>query len=89
MKFSEFADQSAKELRKKKTELRAQMFEAKMKNSMGQLQSPASIKNMRRDIAKIFTALKQAQLKAEVKAPAKVAVKAKAPKKDQSVAKKK
>ncbi len=63
MKYSEFADQSAKELRKKKTELRGHIFEAKMKNSMGQLQSPASIKNMRRDIAKIFTALKQSELK--------------------------
>lgn len=58
MKYSEFSGQSANELRKKKTELRGQIFEAKMKNSMGQLQSPASIKNMKRDIAKIFTALK-------------------------------
>ena len=58
MKYSEFSSQSAQELRKKKNELRGQIFEAKMKNSMGQLQSPASIKNLRRDIAKIFTALK-------------------------------
>ena len=57
MKYSEFSGQSANELRKKKNELRGQIFEAKMKNSMGQLQSPASIKNMRRDIAKIFTVL--------------------------------
>ncbi len=58
MKYADFAGQSAPELRKKKNELRGQIFEAKMKNSMGQLQSPASIKNMKRDIAKIFTALK-------------------------------
>ncbi len=58
MKYSEFSGQSATELRKKKNELRGQVFEAKMKNAMGQLQSPASIKNMKRDIAKIFTALK-------------------------------
>lgn len=58
MKYADIAGQSAPELRKKKNELRGQIFEAKMKNSMGQLQSPASIKNMKRDIAKIFTALK-------------------------------
>ncbi len=58
MKYADIAGQSAPELRMKKNELRGQIFEAKMKNSMGQLQSPASIKNMKRDIAKIFTALK-------------------------------
>ncbi len=58
MKYSEMTGMSAQELRKKKTDIRGQMFEARMKNALGQLQSPASIKNMRRDIAKIFTALK-------------------------------
>ena len=58
MKYADVSGMSAQDLRKKKSAIRAEMFEARMKNALGQLQSPASIKNMRRDIAKIFTALK-------------------------------
>jgi large subunit ribosomal protein L29 len=77
MKFSEISGQSATELRKKKSELVAQLFEARMKNSMGQLANPMSIRHARRDIAKVATALgalatqsSEKKVAAPVKAPA-------------------
>lgn len=58
MKFAEIAGLSEKELMKKSTELRQQLFEARMKNALGQLANPMVIRHARRDIARLQTALR-------------------------------
>lgn len=61
MKFKDIKNLSVPELRKKKKEITENLFQAKMKNSLGQLGSPTQIRAMRRSLAKIETALKQAK----------------------------
>lgn len=58
MKYSDISGLSAKELNKKRQELRQEMFEARMKNTLGQLANPLSIRATRRDIARVNTALR-------------------------------
>lgn len=57
MFFSDVAGLSAKELGKKKKELQVALFDARMKNTMGQLANQMTIREARRDIARINTAL--------------------------------
>lgn len=57
MKFEEVKNLTTVELHKKMRETKEKMFEAKMKNAMGQLTNPTSIRGMRRDIARLRTAL--------------------------------
>ena len=57
MNFEDIKNLTPVELHKKIREIKENMFEAKMKNAMGQLTNPISIRGMRRDIAKLKTAL--------------------------------
>ncbi len=57
MKFTEIKDMSVTELMKKRSVLSEQLFEARMKNSIGQMSSPLQIRQLRRDIARINTAI--------------------------------
>lgn len=57
MKFVEIKDLSVAELKKKRTTLSEELFQARIKNSIGQLSNPIEIRNLRRDIAKINTAI--------------------------------
>lgn len=57
MNFEDVKNLSVVELNKKLRETKKNMFEAKMKNAMGQMTNPISIRQMRRDIAKLKTAL--------------------------------
>ena len=57
MKHTEMATLSVAELVKRKRELQATMFEAKMKNAMGQLTNPMTIRYARRDVARVNTIL--------------------------------
>ena len=57
MKFTEIKDLSVVELKKKRANLSQELFEAKIKNSMGQLANPIEIRNLRKDIARINTAI--------------------------------
>lgn len=59
MKFKEISDLTVDELNKKERELKEKMFQAKMKNSLGQLASPIEIRALRRDMARLKTALSQ------------------------------
>lgn len=63
MKFKDIKDLTKDELFKKERELKDELFQAEMKNALGQLSSPISIRKTRRDIARVKTALtsKQAQ----------------------------
>ena len=57
MKFAEIKDLTSDELRKKQTQLRDELFEAKMKHSLGQVGNPIEIRDRRRDVARILTAI--------------------------------
>ncbi len=57
VKFSDIENKSAAELIKQKNELSTKLFDMKMKNSLGQLSSPHQVRTVRRNIARINTAL--------------------------------
>jgi large subunit ribosomal protein L29 len=57
MKYADISGLSAKDLAKKVTQVQTEVFEAKMKNSLGQLADPMVIRNHRRDIARLKTAV--------------------------------
>lgn len=82
MKYSDVKDQSVAELSKKKAALTNDLFVAKMKNSLGQLGNPIEIRFLRKDLARLNTAL-TAAVKSEAKSAPKATktVKKAAPKK--------
>lgn len=57
MKFAEINELTSAELRKRTTQLRAELFEARMKHTLGQLGSPLDIRHKRKDLARLKTAL--------------------------------
>lgn len=57
MKFTEIKDMTVDELRKKEKTLREEMFETRMKHSLGQVANPLQIRAARRSIAQVKTAL--------------------------------
>ena len=59
MKYSDVKDLTVDELRKKERELRGDLFNSKMKNSLGQLASPISIRAARRNVARLKMAQSQ------------------------------
>jgi large subunit ribosomal protein L29 len=59
MKFTEVKDLTATELAKKQKAASADLFTLKMKNSLGQLANPIEIRDARRGIARIQTAISQ------------------------------
>lgn len=59
MKYQEIKDLNTSELKKKITSLKQDMFDAKMKNTIGQLANPLEIRSMRRDLARLKTVLTQ------------------------------
>jgi large subunit ribosomal protein L29 len=59
MKIKELKEMSADELRHKEAELVDQLFKLRFQKSLGQLDSPMKVKNIKRDIARIKTLLNQ------------------------------
>jgi large subunit ribosomal protein L29 len=57
MKIKELNDMSPDELKHKHEELVDQLFKLRFQKSLGQLESPMKVKNVRRDIARIKTLL--------------------------------
>lgn len=57
MKFSDIKDLTSSELHKRVVQVREELFEARMKHSLGQLGSPLDIRKKRRDMARLKTAL--------------------------------
>lgn len=57
MKFTEIKDLTSDELRKKHTGLRDELFEIKMKHSLGQIGNPLEIRGRRKDVARVLTAI--------------------------------
>lgn len=57
MKFSDIQDLTVEELRKREKTTSVELFETKMKHNLGQISNPLKIRGMRRDLARIKTAL--------------------------------
>jgi large subunit ribosomal protein L29 len=57
MKAKQLRDQTADELRAKEKELSQQLFALRLNKSTGQLESPAKVKAVRRDLARVLTIL--------------------------------
>ncbi len=65
MKIQELRELSADELRTKETELKDQLFKLRFQKSLGQLDNPMKVKNVRREIARVKTILNEMQSKTE------------------------
>lgn len=57
MKYEEIKELTATELRKRTVQLREELFQSRMKHSIGQLGNPLEIRAKRRDLARLRTAL--------------------------------
>lgn len=57
MKFEEVKELTSTELRKRVSQTRAELFESRMKHSLGQLGNPIEIRAKRKDMARLMTAL--------------------------------
>ena len=58
-KIAELRDLSLEELRSKEKDLDDQLFRLRIQKSMGQLEAPAKIRSVRRDLARVKTFLRQ------------------------------
>ena len=61
MKFQEIKNWNQTELRKKLGQLRQELFESKIKLSMKRMPNPLKIRLLRKDMARLETALHQPQ----------------------------
>jgi large subunit ribosomal protein L29 len=59
MKIKELNEFSVDELKHREAELVDQLFKLRFQKSLGQLESPMKVKNIKRDIARIKTVLNQ------------------------------
>lgn len=59
MKFNELKDLKTADLKLKKKEITQSVFEATIKNQIGQLSNPLVIRELRKDLARVNTALAQ------------------------------
>ena len=57
MKAAELREQTVEELRDKERELAEQLFALRLQKVTGQLENPAKIANLRRDLARVLTVL--------------------------------
>jgi large subunit ribosomal protein L29 len=62
MKAKELREQTAEELRIKESELYDQLFRLRFQAATAQLEKPAKIRQVRRDLARIKTVLRQKEL---------------------------
>ena len=62
MKAAELRELEAAELGSKERDLTDQLFRLRIQKSMGQLEAPAKIRGVRRDLARIKTVLRQKQV---------------------------
>ena len=57
MKASQFRDQTVEELRERERELSEQLFALRLQKVTGQLEKPARIREVRKDLARVLTVL--------------------------------
>jgi large subunit ribosomal protein L29 len=63
MKIRELRELSVDELKQKEIELEDQLFKLRFQKSLGKLDNPMKIRNIKRDVARIITLLKEFQKK--------------------------
>ncbi|MDB6029331.1 MAG: ribosomal protein [Verrucomicrobiales bacterium] len=68
MKMSELKDLTATELTAKSRDLRQEMFNLRLQQASSQLEKPARIRTIRKDIARIETQISATRKKAPAKA---------------------
>jgi large subunit ribosomal protein L29 len=73
MKASELRDLDAAELAAKLAEAKAELFNLRFQNVTGQLDNPHRLTEVRKDIARIFTVIRQRELAGEAVPSAPVA----------------
>jgi large subunit ribosomal protein L29 len=59
MKAVELRDMDTESLRSKEQELDDELFRMRIRKSLGQLEAPGKIKDVRRDLARVKTILKE------------------------------
>lgn len=59
MKFTELKDQTLEELATKSKDLRSELFNLRLQQASAQLEKPARLRTLRRDIARIETRMTQ------------------------------
>ena len=59
MKIGECRDLAADELKLREKELDDQLFRLRIQKSMGQLEAPAKVREVRRDLARVKTILRE------------------------------
>lgn len=59
MKIKEVKDMSMEELKQKNKEIAEELFRLRIRHASGQLDSPAMMKNLRKDIARIKTVMRE------------------------------
>ena len=59
MKALEFRDMDAESLKVKARELDDQLFRMRIQKSMGQLEAPGKMRNVRRELARLKTVLRE------------------------------
>jgi large subunit ribosomal protein L29 len=59
MKIGEFRDLGADELKQREKDLDDQLFRLRIQKSMGQLEAAHKLKGLRRDLARVKTALRE------------------------------
>ena len=62
MKVEEIRELSVDVLRDREKELDDQLFRLRIQKSMGQLEAPAKVRELRKDLAKIKTILREKQV---------------------------
>ena len=62
MKAKELRKLSAEELNKKITESKKELFELRLKQSTGQLEKPSRVRELRKDVARMKTILKEMEI---------------------------
>ncbi len=61
MKVAEIRELGVDELRARAKDLDDQLFRLRIQKSMGQLEAPAKVRDVRRDLAKVKTILRERQ----------------------------
>ena len=62
MKISEIREMSTEELNHTVYSLKEQLFNLRRKKAVGQIENPAEIKKVRKDIARVYTVLKEREI---------------------------
>ena len=64
MKAKEVKEMTSEELVQKRAELKSELFNLRFRLASGQLDNPVSIRNCKRDIARVNTEIRARELKA-------------------------